>query len=77
VNLKATFGSLNCPYSCFGSVISLPESAYSSCSANQPGWAVSSTLLLSSTGSSETRTVPDGTSATIPSFGRVSPVGLS
>ena len=57
--------------------MSLPESAGLSLSANQPGWAVSSSCPLSLVGYSETRTVPAGISTTIPFLGRFSPVGLT
>ena len=50
VKPKLTLGSLNSPNSCFGSVMSVPESAGSSFSAYQPGCAVLSTWPLSSLG---------------------------
>ena len=56
--------------------MSVPESAGLSLSAYQPGLAVVSVLPSLFVGSSETTTVPTGTSSTIPSRGRFWPVGL-
>jgi hypothetical protein len=77
VKPKLTFGWLFSPYSCFGSVMSVPESAGLSRRANQPGLAVLSTVPDASVGYSETRIVPAGISTTIPSFGSFLPVGLT
>ena len=78
VKPKVTFGSLNSPDSCFGSVMSVPESAGSSLSAYQPGFGgLRRPCRLRRWGCSETTIVPAGTSTTIPSCGRFSPVGLT
>ena len=76
VKPKVTLGSLNSSNSCFGSVMSVPESAGRSLSAYQPGSASSITLPLGSEGSSETTIVPGGTFSTSPFCLRLSPVAL-
>ena len=78
VKPKVTFGSWLGPNSCFGPVISVPDSAGLSFSAYQPGEAPSIVSPLEFWGSSETIVVPWGTLTTIPTlWGRFFPVGAT
>ena len=76
VKLKETLGWLASSNSCRGSVMSVPVNAGLSFSAYQPGAASSIVVPAGSKGSSETTTVPTGTSSTMPLRGRSSPRGV-
>ena len=77
VNWKVTLGWPSSSVSCFGLVMSVPESAGLSLSAYQPAFSIPSTTLpLLSEGCSETTIVPAGTLITVPLCDRFLPVAL-